>query len=90
MCIYAAVRDAELEHGERVVLETDGFVALHPFASRRPFETWIAPKHHAACFGHVTDEAITDLAAWGLRTNPRCGKVLRCPWRRSQAAADLR
>ncbi|MFQ5809354.1 MAG: galactose-1-phosphate uridylyltransferase, partial [Armatimonadota bacterium] len=36
--------------------------AFHPFASRMPFETWIMPMQHDSCFGHITDEGITDLA----------------------------
>jgi UDPglucose--hexose-1-phosphate uridylyltransferase len=62
-CLYCAVRNAELQDGRRVVLESDRFVAFHPFASTRPFETWIVPKQHDACFGSITDAAIVDLAA---------------------------
>lgn len=61
-CLYCAVRNAELKDGRRVVLENDGFIAFHPFASRRPFETWILPKAHAACFGSISDAALVDLA----------------------------
>jgi UDPglucose--hexose-1-phosphate uridylyltransferase len=51
-----------MRRGERVVLETDGFVAFHPYASSVPFETWILPRRHDSCFGHIGDEAIVDLA----------------------------
>jgi UDPglucose--hexose-1-phosphate uridylyltransferase len=61
-CLYCTVRNAELKDGRRVVLENDGFVAIHPFASRRPFETWILPKQHGACFARLTDAALVDLA----------------------------
>lgn len=61
-CIYCVVRDEELEHGERVILQTNKFVAFHPFASRMPFETWIVPRQHDSCLGHITDDAICDLA----------------------------
>jgi UDPglucose--hexose-1-phosphate uridylyltransferase len=61
-CIYCVVREEEMRRGERVVLETDGFVAFHPYASSVPFETWILPRRHDSCFGHIGDEAIVDLA----------------------------
>jgi UDPglucose--hexose-1-phosphate uridylyltransferase len=66
-CIYCVVREEEMRRGERVVLETDGFVAFHPYASSVPFETWILPRRHDSCFGHIEDEAIVDLA-YGLQT----------------------
>lgn len=61
-CIYEVVRDAELDDGERVIAETDDFVVFHPFASMRPFETWIVPKAHSASFGDLPDERIEPLA----------------------------
>ena len=35
-------------------METERFLAFHPFASRAPFETWILPKEHQASFGSIT------------------------------------
>ncbi len=61
-CIYCAVRDEELRQGLRVVIETPGFVAFHPFASRVPFETWIMPRHHCGSFGQISDGEIPELA----------------------------
>jgi len=61
-CIHCVVRDEELQQGTRVVMETRGFVAYQPFASRVPFETWIVPKRHNSSFGHISDHAIPDLA----------------------------
>ena len=43
-------------------METDSFVAFHPFALRSPFETWIAPLRHRSSFGAISDEAVEDLA----------------------------
>lgn len=57
-CLYCDVLAQELDVGQRVVLQTEDFVAFHPFASRSPFETWIAPRRMQASFGLVTmDEA---------------------------------
>jgi UDPglucose--hexose-1-phosphate uridylyltransferase len=46
----------ELTFKKRIVMETERFVVLHPFASRSPFETWILPKDHNASFGSIKME----------------------------------
>jgi UDPglucose--hexose-1-phosphate uridylyltransferase len=46
----------------RIVHATDLFVAFHPFASRAPFETWIAPLRHCSSFGNINDEEAADFA----------------------------
>jgi len=52
----------ELENGKRLIMETEKFVVFHPFASQRPFETWILPKKQQASFGSVSQEDLRDLA----------------------------
>lgn len=61
-CIYCDVVKEELGIKERVLLATDRFVVFHPYASRFPFETWIAPKQHRSAFGDVPDEDLQELA----------------------------
>ena len=61
-CIYCDLVKEEIELKERIVLETDRFVVFHPFASRFPFETWIAPKGHQPAFGNIPDEDLEKLA----------------------------
>jgi UDPglucose--hexose-1-phosphate uridylyltransferase len=61
-CLYADLVDHELRTGKRVVMETGKFVAFHPFASHQPFETWIVPKRHQACFGNASAEDLENLA----------------------------
>lgn len=61
-CLYADLMKHELETGARIVLETDRFLIFHPFASHRPFETWIMPKASHASFGWISDEDIQYLA----------------------------
>jgi len=57
-CLYCDVVAQERSVGKRILLETEDFVAFHPFASRAPFETWIAPLRMQASFGEITmDEA---------------------------------
>jgi len=43
-------------------METEKFLVFHPFASHQPFETWIVPRIHQACFGNASAEDLADLA----------------------------
>jgi UDPglucose--hexose-1-phosphate uridylyltransferase len=61
-CIYCAVIQRELEHGERLVSASESFVALCPFASRFAYETWILPKNHKAAFVESSEPDILALA----------------------------
>jgi UDPglucose--hexose-1-phosphate uridylyltransferase len=61
-CLYSDLTVRELEAGTRIVMETDRFVVFHPFASRRPFETWIMPMANQASFGQTSIEDIKNLA----------------------------
>lgn len=61
-CLYCDVVDEEQRAKIRIVTETERFVVFHPFASRLPFETWIAPKHHQPSFGQLTREDMEELA----------------------------
>jgi UDPglucose--hexose-1-phosphate uridylyltransferase len=55
-CVYCDLIQEELFFGKRIVMDTEKFVVLHPFASRFPFETWIIPKEHQASFGLISIE----------------------------------
>ena len=55
-CIYCALLAQEREARERVVWQNEHFIALEPYASRFPFETWILPKAHQADFGALRPE----------------------------------
>jgi len=61
-CLYSDLVDHELRTGKRVVMETEKFVVFHPFASHQPFETWIVPRMHQACFGNASAEDLANLA----------------------------
>lgn len=66
-CIYCDIIKEELELDERVVYETEHFVVISAYASRKPFETWILPKRHGARFEDM-DEAQTKHLAAVLKT----------------------
>jgi len=61
-CVYIDIVVDELAAGDRIVAESDGFVVFQPFASRYPYETWIAPREHCASFGQATDDQLKELA----------------------------
>ena len=61
-CLYCDLVQNEIDLGERILIETGRFVVFHPFASKSPFETWIAPKRHQPSFGKVPEEDFPELA----------------------------
>ena len=70
-CVYCQLLDTEIKREERAVTENDDFLAFVPFAARMPYEVWITPKKHAACFSDVCEEELPSLAEV-------LAKVLRC------------
>jgi UDPglucose--hexose-1-phosphate uridylyltransferase len=60
-CMYCEINSWEMQSRSRLISETDRFVVFQPYASRYPFETWISPKEHEACFGNISPEDLTDL-----------------------------
>lgn len=61
-CLYCDLVEEEQRAKSRVVTETERFVVFHPYASRLPFETWIAPKVHQPSFGQMTRDDLHELA----------------------------
>lgn len=61
-CLYCEIVEAEDRHGQRVVYRSDQFLVFEPYASRFPFETWIAPSTHNASFGNTTNQELRELA----------------------------
>ncbi len=65
-CLLCDVIEQELEAGERIVSQSDGFVTLAPFASQVPFELCIVPKRHQHAFAAITEDEVAGLA-WALK-----------------------
>jgi UDPglucose--hexose-1-phosphate uridylyltransferase len=61
-CVFCDMMREELVAKRRLVFKNRDFVAFHPFASRFPFETWIVPKKHNACFGSIDHDEIKSMA----------------------------
>ncbi len=60
-CVFCDMIGDEKATGERVVEETEEFIAFEPFASRFPFETWILPKRHGSHFEDAGKAQFEDL-----------------------------
>ncbi len=61
-CIFCTAIQEELEEKSRIVMISDFFIALEPFASATPFATYLYPRRHMASFGDITEEEMQDLA----------------------------
>ncbi len=49
-CLFCDVIGQEIRMQQRVVDQSQNFIALCPFASRSPYELWILPLGHASAF----------------------------------------
>jgi UDPglucose--hexose-1-phosphate uridylyltransferase len=61
-CLFCDIIQQELEAGERVVIANEHVVALAPFASRFPFEIFLAPRSHHHNFAEISDPMIHQLS----------------------------
>jgi UDPglucose--hexose-1-phosphate uridylyltransferase len=60
-CVFCDVVYQERLAQERMVLTTEHFVAMTPYASRFPFEVMVLPRRHASHFEHADDACIRNL-----------------------------
>jgi UDPglucose--hexose-1-phosphate uridylyltransferase len=65
-CIFCDIVRQEVDTGTRVVLETQAFLVICPFAARFPFELWILPRRHHSHFEETDPAAMANLA-WVMR-----------------------
>ncbi len=66
-CLLCDIVDQEVRQGIRVVSMNRNFVAVCPFASRFPYETWILPRFHEGFFENTRDHDVKrDFAAIAL------------------------
>ncbi len=61
-CLFCDIIDYELDAQERIIARNDRFVAIAPYASRFPFEVFLAPLQHRHDFAEITEEEIELLA----------------------------
>ncbi|MEX2534285.1 MAG: hypothetical protein WD273_01690 [Trueperaceae bacterium] len=61
-CLFCGVLESELEQRDRLVTQNAHFVAIAPYASKCPFETWILPRRHSGTFMSEAGNLLPDLA----------------------------
>jgi UDPglucose--hexose-1-phosphate uridylyltransferase len=61
-CVFCDILAQETTAGTRIVEQNEHFVALEPFASRFPYETWILPRVHAPRFEALTSGDLEPLS----------------------------
>jgi UDPglucose--hexose-1-phosphate uridylyltransferase len=61
-CVYCAMAEEELAAKERLVTMNDHFIALCPYASTVPFETWIFPRVRQSSFRWLDPSLLRPLA----------------------------
>lgn len=79
-CIFCDIISQEKDDNVRVVFENNEFIALSPYASRFPFETWILPKTHEPFFvAHESGEDYFHMAEALSTILKKYDKVLNSP-----------
>ena len=78
-CIFCDVIGQELEQKLRTVSDTGPILAIAPYASRLPFETWLLPREHQARFEDASDETLSEMAALLKQTLERIDWALEEP-----------
>lgn len=61
-CLFCDIIAQDLEQGDRIVNQIDGMVAITPFASRFPFEVFVAPIEHSYDFTELSKEGLLALS----------------------------
>ncbi len=61
-CIYCDIISQEIRQEQRIIAETNTFLAIEPYAPRMPFETWILPKRHSCRFEEIEPKEVGDLS----------------------------
>jgi len=69
-CVFCDIFAQEQKQDKRIVEVRGDYLVSCPYASRTPYETWIAPRVHEAYFERVATKsgALRDLAALVRRT----------------------
>ena len=78
-CLFCDMIRQELNFGQRVIVETDDFLAFQPFAPKFPFETWVIPKKHSRSIVDDAQELIPGFVNVLQDSLRRIGRVLNNP-----------
>jgi len=61
-CVFCDIIHQEEKDQVRIIVGNDSFLAVAPFASRFPFETWVLPREHGLYFHEIQKNQVVDLA----------------------------
>jgi UDPglucose--hexose-1-phosphate uridylyltransferase len=78
-CIYCDIVAHEAEHKKRVLIDTNDYIVLCPFAAKFPFSLKIYPKHHHAAYQGTDDTQLRNLASVFKETIVAINNVLDTP-----------
>lgn len=78
-CIYCDMLNQERSEKKLTIHEEADFIAMAPFASRFPFESWVLPKAHEASFDGTSDEKLMGLARILKTTLSKMKNALKDP-----------
>ncbi|MFP4175696.1 MAG: galactose-1-phosphate uridylyltransferase [Planctomycetota bacterium] len=78
-CLLCDLAERELEAGERIVVESDNFVVITPYASRFPFEMSLIPRDHLCHYEETSVELMGELAEVLQEAIARLDRVLEDP-----------
>ncbi len=78
-CVFCDIVSQEISDETRLVAENDLFIAVCPYASRYPFETWIIPKNHGSDFDAVPGKDIISFSKISQTVFSKLGNVLDNP-----------
>jgi UDPglucose--hexose-1-phosphate uridylyltransferase len=76
-CVFCDIFDQERKQDKRIIEIRGDYMVSCPYASRTPYETWIAPRVHDAYFERLATRpgALRDLAALLRRTLHRIRSI---------------
>ena len=78
-CVFCDIVRQEKSDTQRIIIETDHFLAFAPYASRFPFESCIIPKRHASHFDSASPTEVQNLASTMQRLLQKIDKTLEKP-----------
>ena len=78
-CVFCDIIRQEMSAGRRVIHENNDIVAIAPYASRVPFETWVLPRSHASRFEDAPPQVLASLAGMLKSLVGRMNQALETP-----------
>ena len=78
-CVFCDIVHQEMSAGRRIVDANADVVALAPYASRVPFETWLLPRVHASRYEDAPRQVVESLAAMLKSLVTRLDRTLEKP-----------